>query len=101
MRRYDVPRLIFINKLDRMGADPWEAIQSVRDRLGLSCAAVQVNIGVENGLQGIVDLIEMKANYFDGDSGEQIRSEEIPESLMDTCIEKKLELIGTLADFDE
>ena len=70
MRRYDVPRLIFINKLDRMGADPWEAITSVRERLGLACAAVQVNIGVENGLQGIVDLVEMKANYFDGESGE-------------------------------
>jgi hypothetical protein len=43
----------------------------------------------------------MKANYFDGDSGEQIRQEEIPESLKEVCIEKKLELIGTLADFDE
>jgi elongation factor G len=101
MRRYDVPRLIFINKLDRMGADPWEAIQSVRDRLSLNCAAVQVNIGVENGLVGIVDLIRMKANYFDGDSGEEIREEEIPANLKDFCVEKKLELIGTLADFDE
>lgn len=101
MRRYDVPRLIFINKLDRMGADPWGAIQSVRDRLSLNCAAVQVNIGVENGLVGIVDLIRMKANYFDGDSGEEIREEEIPANLKDFCVEKKLELIGTLADFDE
>lgn len=50
MKRYNVPRVIFINKLDRMGADPWNCIETVRDRLGLNCAAVQVNIGVENGL---------------------------------------------------
>jgi elongation factor G len=50
MKRYNVPRVIFVNKLDRMGADPWHSIQSVRDRLDLNCAAVQVNIGIENGL---------------------------------------------------
>jgi len=50
MKRYDVPRIIFINKLDRMGADPWAAIEGARVRLGLNCAAVQINIGVENGL---------------------------------------------------
>jgi elongation factor G len=50
MKRYSVPRVIFINKLDRMGADPWNCIDNVRDRLGLNCAAVQINIGIENGL---------------------------------------------------
>jgi len=50
MKRYDVPRLVFMNKLDRMGADPWNALDQVRDRLGLCAAALQVNIGIENGL---------------------------------------------------
>ena len=101
MKRYDVPRVVFINKLDRMGADPWKSIESIRDRLDLSCAAVQVNIGIENGLEGVVDLIEMKARYFDGDSGETMRTEEIPENLKEFCIEKKLELISVLAEYEE
>ena len=50
MKRYNVPRLVFVNKLDRMGADPWNCIEQVRGRLGVNAAAVQVNIGVENGL---------------------------------------------------
>lgn len=101
MKRYDVPRLVFVNKLDRMGADPWIAISQVRDRLSLCAAALQVNIGVENGLEGVIDLVKMKAFYFDGDSGEIIREEEIPANLKDLAIEKKLELVGTLAEFNE
>jgi len=101
MKRYDVPRLVFINKLDRMGADPWLALEQVRDRLGLTCASLQVNIGVENGLEGVVDLVTMKALYFDGNNGEIVKVKEIPENLMDVCIEKKMELIGTLAEIDE
>jgi elongation factor G len=69
MKRYKVPRLIFINKLDRLGAEPWKAIEGVRDRLDLNAAAIQVNIGLENGLEGVVDLVEMKAIYFDGSEG--------------------------------
>ena len=60
-----------------------------------------MNIGIENGLEGVIDLIDWKALYFDGDSGEVIRKEEIPENLVDLCIEKKLELIGSLAENDE
>lgn len=101
MKRYNVPRLIFINKLDRMGADPWKAIADARDRLSLNAAAVQVNIGVENGLNGIVNLINMKAYYFDGDSGERVREEEIPADMKDFCDEKKQELISALAELDE
>lgn len=101
MKRYNVPRLVFINKLDRMGADPWACVAGVRDRLSLNAAAVQVNIGVENGLSGIVNLITMKANYFDGASGEVIREEEIPADLMALCLDKKRELITQLAELDE
>lgn len=101
MKRYNVPRLVFINKLDRMGADPWNAINQVRDRLGVHSAAIQVNIGVENGLEGIVNLVNMKAYWFDGDSGEKIREGEIPAGLLALCKEKKLELIQSLAEIDE
>lgn len=96
-----MPRLIFVNKMDRAGADAWECITGARERLGLSCAAMQVNIGVENGLQGLVDLVSWEACFFDGDSGETVRREPIPADMLDFCIEKKLELIGTLADYDE
>jgi elongation factor G len=100
MKRYNVPRVIFINKLDRMGADPWFCINTVRDRLGLNCAAVQVNIGIENGLQGVVDLIKMKAIYFEGEKGETPVEKEIPEDLKEQVKEKKLELLAALADHD-
>ena len=101
MKRYGVPRLVFINKLDRMGADPWSAIEGVKDRLGLNAAAVQVNIGIENGLEGIVDLVKMKAYWFDGENGEKIREGPIPDKLVEKCKEKKLELISQLAELDE
>ena len=65
-----------------MGADPWMAVTGARERLGLNCAAVQINIGIENGLQGIVDLVNWKANYFDGENGEIVREEEIPNDLL-------------------
>jgi len=93
-----VPRLIFINKLDRLGADPWPAIQGARDRLDLNAAAIQVNIGIENGLEGVIDLVEMKAIYFDGPEGVQVRTGEIPQSLMPFVKEKKLELFSALAE---
>lgn len=98
MKRYNVPRIVFVNKLDRMGADPWMAIDGARSRLGLNCAAVQVNIGIENGLEGVIDLVKWKAYYFDGDSGEMVREEEIPADLLELATEKKLELLSTLAE---
>ena len=100
MKRYNVPRVIFINKLDRAGADPWFCISSIRDRLGLNCAPVQVNIGIENGLQGVVDLIKMKALYFEGDNGTTIVEKEIPEDMKTLIQEKKLELLAALAEHD-
>jgi elongation factor G len=69
MMRYDVPRIIFINKLDRMGANPFNAIDSVRVKLGLVCAAVQIPIGTDDKLKGIVDIVHEKAYYFDGANG--------------------------------
>lgn len=101
MKRYNVPRIIFINKLDRMGANPEVCIKQARDRLGINCAAVQLPIGVENGLKGIIDIVENKAYYYDGDNGETIRTEEVPSEFAKTTQEKKADLIAALAEVDE
>lgn len=69
MRRYDIPRLAFINKLDRGGANPFSVISNMRSKLGLNCAAVQVPIGLENYHEGVVDLITGKSYYFEGTRG--------------------------------
>jgi len=101
MKRYNVPRLVFINKLDRMGADPWMCVNMVRERLNLPAAAIQVNIGIENGLEGVVDLVKMKAFYFDGPAGNQIMEKEIPDNLKEMAQIKKIELIEKLGEVDE
>lgn len=69
MRRYDVPRVCFVNKMDRMGANPWKAIEQINHKLKLPAAAIQVPIGSEDSFQGVVDLIKMKALYFEGPKG--------------------------------
>lgn len=69
MRRYDVPRICFINKMDRMGANPWKAIEQINHKLKLPAAAIQVPIGSEDSFQGVVDLIRMRALYFEGLKG--------------------------------
>ncbi|KAK9478677.1 P-loop containing nucleoside triphosphate hydrolase protein [Lipomyces japonicus] len=101
MRRYNVPRITFINKMDRMGADPWRAIDQIKSKLKISAAAVQVPIGAENELEGVVDLIKNKALYHEGDRGEVIIEKEIPENLKDLVEEKRAVLIETLADADD
>lgn len=101
MRRYNVPRVTFINKMDRMGANPFKAIEQLNSKLKLPAAAVQVPIGAESELKGVVDLLDMKAYYNKGDNGEIIESGPIPEELKSLAEEKRKVLIETLADVDE
>ena len=100
MIRYNVPRLIFVNKLDRMGANPWSAIYSAREKLGICCAAVQAPIGEDERLRGLIDIIRNKAYYFDGPNGENIREEPVPAELQKMVGEKLHELVGQLANID-
>ncbi len=100
MKRYKIPRLIFINKLDRLGASPWGAIKEIRDKLGLNVAAVQIPIGLDSSLKGIIDIIGMKAYYFDGPKGDFVREEPIPDNCKDEADEKRQELIEVLANND-
>lgn len=102
MKRYEVPRLAFINKLDRRGCDPDRVIHELREQLGLHAAAVQVPIGLEDNHEGVVDIIEEKCLRFDGDRGEKVVvSDDIPSELQGKVEEARNTLIEMLADVDE
>ncbi|MCJ1245241.1 Elongation factor G, mitochondrial [Trapelia coarctata] len=102
MKRYNIPRLSFINKMDRMGANPFKAIDQINHKLRFAAAAIQVPIGSEDTFQGVVDLIRMKAIYNEGAKGEIIvESDEIPASVRLVAEERRAKLIETLADVDD
>lgn len=101
MRRYNVPRVTFINKMDRMGANPFRAIQQINEKLKTPAAAIQVPIGAEDQLKGVVNIIDRVALYNEGPQGETIRKGEVPEELKELVEEKRALLIETLADVDE
>ncbi|KAF8180827.1 P-loop containing nucleoside triphosphate hydrolase protein [Pholiota molesta] len=102
MRRYNVPRISFVNKMDRPGANPWRIVQQIRTKLRIPAAAVQVPIGVEDEFKGVVDLVHWKAIYNEGVKGVNVVvSDEIPESLLALAKEKRTELIEQLAEVDE
>lgn len=101
MRRYEVPRLAFINKLDRMGADPWKVLNQARAKLRHNSAAVQVPIGLEEDFEGLVDLVQLKAYYFHGSSGEKIVTEDIPADMEELVAEKRRELIEVVSEVDD
>ena len=98
---YKVPRIIFINKMDKIGADFEYSIGSIHNRLGVKAAAIQWPIGAEADFNGIIDLIEMKAYHYDGNAEENAKEIEIPSHLKDIVDEKRIELIESIADFDE
>ncbi|NWY66246.1 EFGM factor, partial [Erithacus rubecula] len=101
MKRYNVPFLTFINKLDRMGSNPARAVQQLRSKLKHNAAFVQIPIGLEGNFKGIIDLIEEKAIYFDGELGQTLRLEEIPAELRAEAAERRRELIECVANADE
>ena len=98
---YKVPRIIFSNKMDKMGADFYKSLQSVSDRLGAKTAAIELPIGAESEFNGVIDLVTMKAYHFDGKQEENYTEIEIPEELKDKAEEYRNILIEAAADFDE
>src|SRR5690625_492772 len=98
---YKVPRIVFINKMDKIGADFANAIKTIENRLGVSASAIQWPIGAEGEFTGIIDLIEKKAYEFDGKPEENYKEIEIPAHLVDIVDERRDNLIETLADFNE
>ncbi len=100
--RYGVPRLAFVNKMDRMGADFDNCILEIREKLDKKAAAIQRPIGSEENFSGIVDLVEMKALYFASESlGSKVEIKEIPEDILDECLMYRDELLDNLSDYDE
>ncbi|RKP16456.1 P-loop containing nucleoside triphosphate hydrolase protein, partial [Rozella allomycis CSF55] len=111
MKRYNIPRLIFINKLDRIGANPFSVLEKIKDKLKLNAALMQIPIGLESNLRGLVDLLEMKAVYFQGPKGysyivkktnrDKVVYDDIPAELKSEAEAKYNDLIGALANVNE
>jgi elongation factor G len=101
MKRYKVPCIAFINKCDRSGANPFRVISQLRTKLGHNAVAMQIPIGLETDVEGVVDLVSMKALYFDGDNGENVRTEEIPAKLLEEAKTKREELIDAASLFSD
>ncbi len=99
MKRYKVPCIAFINKCDRSGANPDRVVAQLREKLGHNAIAMQMAIGLEANHQGVVDLATMKAIYFDGDNGDILRVEEIPEELKELAEERREALIEEASNF--
>ena len=101
MKRYKVPCIAFINKCDRSGANPFRVIGQLKSKLGHNAVAMQIPMGLETDLQGVVDLVAMKAMYFEGDNGENIRVEEIPQNLLEEARARREELIDAASLFSD
>ncbi|EKR73092.1 translation elongation factor G [Leptospira noguchii str. 2006001870] len=101
MRRYNVPRVAFINKLDRTGANPFRVIEQLKEKLKHNAVPVQIPIGLENDLKGIVDLVTMKAYFFEGKDGMDIQEKEIPDDLKELAQKKHEELLDAASMFSD
>ena len=101
MKRYGVPRIAFINKLDRVGADPARVIQQIEEKLGLEAVPLQIPIGLESEHRGVVDLLAMEAVYFDGEHGEVVRREPIPTELREPAERARHGMLDRLSLYDD
>jgi elongation factor G len=101
MKRYGVPRIAFINKLDRVGADPVRVIQQIEEKLGLEAVPLQMPIGLESDHRGVVDLLAMEGVYFDDEHGEQVRRAPIPAELRDAAERARQGMLDTLSLYDD
>jgi elongation factor G len=101
MQRYKVPRLAFVNKMDRTGANFERVVQQLKDKLGCHAIPMQLPIGKEDKLQGVIDLVKMKAVYFDGDNGETVREEAIPAELEAAAVEARHKMLEDLAMYSD
>ena len=101
IRRYNVARIAFINKVDRSGANPDKVLQQMKEKLNLRPVLITMPIGLEDGFAGVVDLLKMKAVYFEGNNGEIVVEKDIPDELIEEATFRRLQLVETLADFDD
>ena len=100
--RYSVPRIVFVNKMDRAGADFERVLQQIKDRLKANVVPIQLNIGAEDDFKGVVDLINMRAIYWsESDQGLTFNSEEIPEDMRERCEALREEMLEVAAEANE
>ncbi len=98
---YHVPRMIYVNKMDIMGADFYNVLRMIHDRLKCNAVPIQLPIGAENDFKGIIDLVEMKADIYYDEMGNDMREEEIPADMMDKALEYRTKMIDACADIDD
>ena len=101
MKRYQIPRIAFINKMDRTGANPYRVVEQLRDKLNAEAFMMQIPIGAEDNFQGVVDLIEMVALTHEGAEGEEVVSGPIPEDLQEEADAKRLEMLEALSMYSD
>ncbi|XP_051935154.1 elongation factor G, mitochondrial [Hippocampus zosterae] len=101
MKRYSVPFLTFINKLDRLGANPGRALQQLRTKLNHNAAFVNIPMGLEGNMKGIIDLVEERSMYFEGPFGQVIRYDDIPADYRAEAADRRQELVECVANADE
>ncbi|MCL2092747.1 MAG: elongation factor G [Treponema sp.] len=101
LKRYHVPRIAFVNKCDRTGANPFKVRRQLVEKLGLNAVMIQIPIGLEDKFEGVIDLITMKALYFDGPQGTELRQAEIPSHLIDEAEAHREELIDAASLFSD
>ena len=99
--KYNVPRMAFMNKMDVIGADFYGSVNQLITRLGKNPVCLQIPIGKESEFKGIIDLFEMQAYYYDGENGQDIRIEPIPEDMQDQAEEWRTKLVEQICDLDE
>ena len=98
---YKVPRICFINKLDRLGASFENSLKSIKERLNPHALELQIPIGLESSFEGVVDLLSMKAYYFQGEKGEQVVEKDIPAELIEEAQERRRHLVEKIAEQDD
>lgn len=101
MKRYHVPRLAFINKMDRTGADHLRVVRQMREKLGAEAVLMQLPIGTGEKFEAIIDLVHMQAAYFDGTKGEKVRYEAIPEAMLAEAKSARQEMLEALAMYND
>ena len=101
MKRYNVPRLVFINKCDRLGADPWRGIEQLQEKLKLRAVPIQYPIGLAADHCGVVDILTRRAYIFQGDSGQSVDERDVPPEMVDVVEETRSDLLNALGELDD
>ncbi len=99
--RYDVPRMVFVNKMDRTGANFYRVVDQIKTRLGANAVPIQLPIGAEDKFTGLIDLMRMKAEIYTNDLGTDIREEDIPSDMLEKAKEYRAAMVEAISEFDD